>query len=154
MALRLSCKITGVDTAIKKLQNFGQAVDLKAKRRVNGTAIDIAGYAKERCPVLKKPRKVNGQRYSGGHLRSTIHATVDPDNPLTATTIAGGQTPDGTDVKYAPWVENGHDVKRGGRVVGHAPAQPFMGPAAQRGSQEFPDKLKKDVQDAIDEVSI
>lgn len=37
----------------------------------------------------------------------------------------------GTAVIYAPFVEEGHNVVRGGVVVGHAPPRPFLRPALE-----------------------
>ncbi len=37
----------------------------------------------------------------------------------------------GSNVHYAPFVELGHAVVRGGRPVGHAPARPYLVPALQ-----------------------
>lgn len=37
----------------------------------------------------------------------------------------------GTNVHYAPFVELGHNVVRSGRIVGRAPAYPFLRPALE-----------------------
>lgn len=39
----------------------------------------------------------------------------------------------GTNVEYAAAVELGHEIVRNGRVVGHAPAYPYLRPALEAG---------------------
>lgn len=63
-----------------------------------------------------------GPRVRTGRLRGSITHRLGRD-------AQGPYADIGTAVHYAPFVELGHDVVRGGRVVGHAPAYPFLRPA-------------------------
>lgn len=67
-----------------------------------------------------------GPRVRTGRLRGSI---TWHQNPASA-----GQMPSvdiGTAVVYAPFVELGHNVVRGGRVVGYAPPRPFLRPSLE-----------------------
>ena len=80
---------------------------------VQEAGLNIESEAKRRCPVRKVPVRVNGQLYSGGRLRSSIHASIDADKRTVRV---------GTNVHYAPYVEYGTVKMR---------AQPFLNPALE-----------------------
>lgn len=70
-----------------------------------------------------------GPRVRSGRLRGSITWRLGEDSRSPYVDI-------GTNVFYAPFVELGHNIVRGGRVVGHAPPYPFLVPgmlAAIRG---------------------
>jgi len=52
---------------------------------------------------------------------------------------------------YSAPVEEGHDIKRGGKVLGHAQAYPFMMPAIEdkETQQKFLDELVREVKKAL-----
>lgn len=65
-----------------------------------------------------------GPRVRTGRLRGSITWEAGKDQDLPFVDV-------GTNVVYAPYVEEGHNVVRGGVVVGRAPAYPFLRPALE-----------------------
>lgn len=63
-----------------------------------------------------------GPRVRTGRLRGSITYRLGEDGQ-------GPYADVGTNVEYAVYVELGHNVVRRGRVVGRAPAYPFLRPA-------------------------
>ena len=57
-ALRIS--ISGVDEVQAALTQFGEDLHDRFGALVYATGMNIAGYAKDYCPVLKRPVKVHG----------------------------------------------------------------------------------------------
>lgn len=65
-----------------------------------------------------------GPRVRTGRLRGSITHRLGKD-------ARGPYADIGTAVHYAPFVELGHNIVRGGVVVGRAPAYPFLRPALE-----------------------
>lgn len=63
--------------------------------------LNVERGAKQRCPVSKATIVVNGQRYSGGRLRSSIHVIREREKRRISV---------GTNVLYGPYVEYGTGV--------------------------------------------
>lgn len=63
--------------------------------------LNVESGAKRRCPVSKATIVVDGQKYSGGRLRSSIHVIRERDKRRISV---------GTNVFYGPYVENGTGV--------------------------------------------
>jgi hypothetical protein len=137
MALRIT--ISGVEEVQSALTQFGSDLHDKFGGLVYGTAVNIAGYAKDAAPVLKKPIRIKGELYSGGRLRQSIHASTG-DDPLHASADA--------DVTYAAPVEFGHRTSSGSTVS----AQPFMTPAMEQGEEEFNEAAQDLINTAISEA--
>lgn len=113
----ISIEMTGIKEVQQLLKDIPiQAIDAVWDDVQEG-GLNVESGAKERCPTLKVPRRINGQLYSGGRLKSSIHTSIYPDERKVTV---------GTDVYYGPYVENGTVNMR---------AQPFLYPAfeAERG---------------------
>ncbi len=65
-----------------------------------------------------------GPRVRTGRLRGSITHRLGHDE-------RGPYADIGTNVHYAPFVELGHNIVRGGRIVGRAPPYPFLRPALE-----------------------
>lgn len=99
------------------------------KAHLEGPQGPVMGDLAKRAIRVQNSAKLHatdrpGPRVRTGRLRGSITWRLGHD--------ARGPFADvGTNVHYAPFVENGHDIVRGGRVVGHARAYPFMRPALE-----------------------
>lgn len=69
-----------------------------------------------------------GKKSGKKHLRDSMTKVVR-DYGERIVGLVGPRRPEGS---HAHLVEFGHDVKRGGKVVGRAPPYPFMRPAAEQ----------------------
>lgn len=99
--------------------------------------------AKNRCPVLKVPRRIVtserdpppdhsvGQLYFGGRLRSSIHASFYPKERRTSV---------GTNVYYGPYVEFGTVKMK---------AQPFLHPALEAETGPLMKRIEETIQKAL-----
>ncbi|MFA5313220.1 MAG: HK97-gp10 family putative phage morphogenesis protein [Methanomassiliicoccales archaeon] len=94
-------------------------------------AYNIDKGAKERCPTRKKAIRINGQLYSGGRLKSSIHPSFYK---------AQFKVTVGTNVTYGPYVEYGTVKMR---------AQPFLNPAFEAEKTPLLDRIDKAIEGAL-----
>ncbi len=93
--------------------------------------LNVESGAKKRCPVRKVPVRINGQLYSGGRLRSSIH-TIEKKDERTVSV--------GTNVHYGPYVEHGTVRMK---------AQPFLNPALEAERGPLLRRLEETIQKAL-----
>jgi HK97 gp10 family phage protein len=105
--MQTSAKIIGVPELVRKLAQISLEGKLKAQQAVERSALKIERDAKNAVPV------------DTGRLRSSIRVEFSLSR-LEANVL--------TDVNYAPFVEFG---------TAHAPAQPYLFPAAELARGEF-----------------
>lgn len=71
-----------------------------------------------------------GPKVQTGRLRNSIAWVPRPVN-ATPTGVHGPSVEIGSNLVYSIHVERGHNVVRGGRIVGYAPPYPYLLPALQ-----------------------
>ena len=115
-------------------------------------ALEIVGgriedYAKNLCPVgsgiIYTSPEDTGTQYIGGTLRDSIthHMEEGSDDTMIV----------GTNVKYAPWVELGHNQEPGRfvpairkrLVASHVAGQPFLRPALENHMDEYREIIER-----------
>ena len=87
--------------------------------------------------VASRARATSAFSDKSGALRRSIRVEdPDPDVPLLLVK-AGGYTATDNYAPHAHLIEYGHaQVTKDGRLVGHTPARPFMGPARDAAMQQ------------------
>lgn len=131
--------ITGEDELLRKLKALGDlAIGDMLTEAVTAAAQPVVAEAKARAPERT------------GNLREHIQ-TGD-------VTRAGFRTeiPVGVDQKkafYGPFVEVGHVIRRGGKIVGRVPAHPFLRPALTSKRREIRKIVSKVVKERIEKVA-
>jgi hypothetical protein len=168
-------KIRGLDDALRTLEAAFPNDPKKQQRMVHGAM--GASSRKSFLPIAKQ-LALRGD--SSGALSESLKVRVQPKRkrigkaggmeivPVRYNKKAmalyiqhyftgRGKNPTGSvvidGIRHGHLVEFGHDLVRGGRVIGHVAAQPYLWPAARAGSGKyramFADELKKRIESTV-----
>lgn len=146
----VSIKVTGLGQLDKNLRELGPKVYKRVMRKaVRAGAKPLVSATKSRAPnqtgTTKKSIGVVIRSYPA---KETVIAVVGPKKETTAVVIAGHKVKKHVPANIAHLVEGGHRIVKGGklkvsgkdrskginatgRVVGHVPPHPFLGPALE-----------------------
>lgn len=127
----IKVKISGTKELQDSLKSMPTRVMGAVWDDVQEAGLNVESGAKKRCPVRKVPVRINGQLYSGGRLRSSIHASFHPKERRTSV---------GTNVYYGPYVEYGTVKMK---------AQPFLHPALEAEQGPLMKRIEETIQKAL-----
>ena len=116
----ISGTVKNVSSAISKLKAYNERIQRAKVQGVKTVAVETRDIVISKYVGGGHPDHPN---IITGGLKKSIHYRMTDEVSPRVTAVVGSS------VKYAPWVEFGHDVKRGGNTIGIAKPYPFLRPA-------------------------
>lgn len=115
------------DAITQELENYRQTVTDEMKKDVKTVAKECKQEIQAKSPILTGDYKKGWRVKKVFESENDIRVVVENK----------------TDYRLTHLLEHGHDVKnKEGKVIGHAPAHPHIGPASQNASRKLKKKLK------------